>query len=241
MGRIVKSMQKGTGSLCTSFGSGAEQHRTRTNTGLAPSNAWWQLAKPNRWPAQCCLPIAIMFELIANWLKAHSSSVERVGNELRFVHSATESSLLIVKDQWVDGLIPVQSELLCGFFDEGVAASIGNGHVVIGSTIMGGVEVSHGYRIPDLNQMRLQAVDLGMTNSEAAETFMMEASWMFLYGVDPRTERLVRFDRDFGTYESLSSIENVLGDWWQIVVNDGRVAQSPPTPDSPPPANPGRG
>jgi hypothetical protein len=192
------------------------------------------LEKTNHRPAQCSLPIAIMFELIANWLKAHSSSVERVGNELRFVHSETETSLLVLKDHWVDRLIPVQSELLCGFFDEALAASIGNGHIVIGSTIMGGVEVSHGYRVPDLSQMRLQAADLGMTNSEPAETFMMEASWMFLYGVDPRTERLVRFDRDFGTYESLSSIENVLGDWWQIVVNDGRVAEFPPTPNSSP-------
>lgn len=174
-----------------------------------------------------------MFELIANWLKAHSTSVERVGNEIRFVHSVTDSSLLIVKDQWVDGLIPVRSELLGSFFDEGLAASIGNGHIVIGSAVEGGIDVSHGYRIPDLNQMRLQAADLGMGNTEAAETFMMEASWMFLYGVDQSTGRLVRFDRDFGTYESLSSIENVLDDWWQIVVNDGRAAQTP-TPDSPP-------
>lgn len=173
-----------------------------------------------------------MFELIANWLKARSTSVERVGNELRFVHSVTETSLLVIKDQWVEGLIPVRSDLLRSFFDEGLAASIGNGHIVIGSVIEGGIEVSHGYRIPDLNQMRQQSADLGMTNAEAAEAFMMEASWMFLYGVDQSSGRLVRFDRDFGTYESLSSIENVLGDWWQIVMNDGRVAQSPPTPDS---------
>lgn len=86
-----------------------------------------------------------MFELIANWLKARSTSVERVGNELRFVHSVTETSLLVIKDQWVEGLIPVRSDLLRSFFDEGLAASIGNGHIVIGSVIEGGIEVSHGY------------------------------------------------------------------------------------------------
>jgi hypothetical protein len=177
-----------------------------------------------------------MFELIANWLKARSTSIERVGNELRFVHSATVTSLLVIKDQWVEGLIPTRSDLLCSFYDEGLAASIGNGHILIGSAIEGGIEVSHGYRIPDLNQMRLQAADMGMTNSEASEMFMIEASWMLMYGVDQRSGRLVRFDRDFGTYESLSSIENVLNDWWQIVVNDGRVAQSPPPPDPPPQA-----
>jgi len=161
----------------------------------------------------------MMFECITEWLRSHSVSVARVGNELQFKHSESHSSLLILKDDRLDNLIPVESDLLRGLFAGCMAASIGNGHLIIGSTAKGGIMTSHGYRIPDLNEMRLQAADIGMKNPYISETFMIEASWMFLYGVVPGGDRLLRFDRDFGTYESLSSIESVLCDWWQVAIN----------------------
>src|SRR5437879_3463296 len=111
----------------------------------------------------------MMFECIVNWLRSHSISVERVGSELQFKHSESHSSLLVLKDNWLDDQIPVTSDLLCGFFDRCSAASIGNGHIIIGSTVRGGVDVSHGYKIPDLNEMRRQAANLGMANAIASE------------------------------------------------------------------------
>ena len=126
---------------------------------------------------------------------------------------------MVLKDHWLDDLIPIKSDLLRGLFDSCLGASIGNGHIIIGSPVEGGIDVSHNYRIPDLNELRLQAANLGMQNAIVSEAFMIEASWMFLYGVDPQRRRLLRFDRDFGTYETLSSIENVLRDWWQISIN----------------------
>jgi hypothetical protein len=164
-----------------------------------------------------------MFKTISNWLSRHSTSIERVGNEIRFIHSGSRTSLLVVKDKWPDGLIPVQSEKLRGFFDEGLAASIGNGQIIIGSSIDGGIEVSHGFRIPDLSEMRSNADDFGIDPTDNFEIFMIEASWMFFYGVDLVSQKLFRFDRDFGTSEAVSSIENVLDDWWQMVLNDESV------------------
>lgn len=168
-----------------------------------------------------------LFKKIADWLRRHSTSVELVGNEMRFIHSDTCSSLLVMHAQRREGALPVRAEILRTFFDEALAASIGNGYIMIGSVAEGGVQVSHGYRIPDLGHIRRQAVELGMTDTDAIELFMMEAAWMLVYGVEQRSGRLIRFDHELGAYDSPSSIEEVLEDWWKLEVDDGRV---PPIP-----------
>lgn len=157
-----------------------------------------------------------MFESLINWLNSHSTSVKQVGNELLFKHTESRSSVVVLKNEWLDGLIPVHSPLLQNLFNGCLAASIDNGHVIIGSIVEGGITLSHGYRIPDLNELRITAARLGMQNVEASEAFMIEAAWMFLYGIDAESKSLLRFDRDFDSYETVSSIENVMDDWWQI-------------------------
>jgi len=146
--------------------------------------------------------------------------VEQVENELRFKHTESRSSVVVLKDKWLDGLIPVHSPLLQNLFSGCLAASIDNGHVIIGSIVEGGTTLSHGYKVPDLNELRITAARLGMKNADASEAFMIESAWMFLYGIDPDSESLLRFDRDFNTYETVSTIESVMDDWWQIVIDE---------------------
>jgi hypothetical protein len=164
-----------------------------------------------------------MFEIIKNWLTAHSISIERHGSELRFKHSETESSILVMTEGYQDVIPAGGSPLLIELYRHCAGASIGNGHIIIGSSINGGIKISHGYRLPDLEELRSQAKSLGMVYGDQSEAFMMVACWLFIYGVTPHSERLVCFDREFGTYETISNVENVLNDWWQIAEADGAV------------------
>ena len=46
------------------------------------------------------------------------------------------------------------------FYAEYWAGSIGDGHIVIGTPVVVGITVSHGYRVPDLREMSATAASL---------------------------------------------------------------------------------
>ena len=161
-----------------------------------------------------------MFNIIQTWLQKHSLSTERYGDELRFKHSDTRSSILVMGDKLPNRIAEPRSPILSAFYSQCAGASIGNGHIIIGALVRDGLNLSHGYRLPDVNEMRQTAARLDMQDPVGAEVFMMEASWLFIYGMVPNSDQMVRFDREFDTYETVSGIESVLNDWWQIVVAD---------------------
>lgn len=161
-----------------------------------------------------------MLDALISWLRRHSTSVKEEGGELKFIHANNRSSILAVRADWLDDTIRIENRALADFYSAYWAASIGNGYIIIGTPIQGGLEVSHGFRVPDLQHIREKSESLGMHDAKSMEAFMIEASWMFLYGIDQNTNHLVRFDRDFGSCEVISSIENVLDEWWQIVADE---------------------
>lgn len=161
-----------------------------------------------------------MKEALISWLKSHSTSVVREGSELRFSHSTGSTSIITARDLWVDGTVPVRNDQLASFYDEYWAASIGDGYIVIGTPVLGGIEVSHGYRIPDLLEMASTSSSLGISPSEDFEIFMMQASWMFIYGIRGNDGSLIEYDRDFKEFDTLVGIEAVLNQWWEIEKGD---------------------
>lgn len=124
--------------------------------------------------------------------------------------------------------MPVSHKDLSAFYAEYWAGSICDGHVVIGTPMAGGVDVSHGYRIPDLAEMATTANSLGMPEAEGIEVFMQQASWMFIYGLKVADKALFLFDRDFKKLRPLVGIEAVLNQWWEIELADAADAHVAP-------------
>jgi hypothetical protein len=156
---------------------------------------------------------------IKEWLNSRSISSEINEGEHRYVHSSGETSLLVLNKTRQGNAIPVTSPLLEGFYAAFSGASIGNGHIVIASNMVGGVTTSHGFAIPDLNEMRIHALQLDMPLHVSDVVFMQVAGWMFILAADSKGA-IRQFDRDMRTVREVPSIESVLNEWWRIVLED---------------------
>ena len=156
---------------------------------------------------------------IKDWLAKHSVSSKRAGDELIFSHATGHTSILLIREGWRDDILSPNSESLRALYENLLGASIGDGQIIVGTPVRGGVSVSQDFLIPDIEAMANQSRKLGMPIPETREVFIMEASWMFLYAIDrtPSGEVLVRYDRDLQRSDTLSAVELVLEDWWEMV------------------------
>jgi hypothetical protein len=161
---------------------------------------------------------------LVSWLVQHSERVDETETETVYTHFTGETSVLVRASAISRNLIPVQNAFLSSFYNRFHAASIGDGHVVIAANIIGGVSVSHGYTIMDLNETRETAENYGMQCGKNEEVFMQSAGWMFLYSIDQSSfpnGALRIYDRDFQKSRELSGgIADVLDEWWSIVLED---------------------
>jgi len=161
---------------------------------------------------------------IKEWLTSRSSSTRQVRNELFFNHATGHTSVLVVRNAWQDNVINPKTETLQVFYNDFLGASIGDGQILIGSTVAGGLHLSQDFDIPDIDEITHKSKALGMALDESDEVFMVEAAWMFLYCIkcSAAGETLVRYDRDFSQFETVPSIDCVLDDWWQMVTAERR-------------------
>lgn len=93
---------------------------------------------------------------------------------------------------------------------------------MIGTNIVDGYSISHGYRMFDLRQMRERVVQLGIKPGENEQVFMVEAAWMFAYTMAEEQGKTLfrRYDRDYKTVEIVEDIFTVFEDWWALVMGD---------------------
>jgi hypothetical protein len=154
------------------------------------------------------------------WLRAHANRVERVGAELVFTHRNGETSVLVPNPGGRGDLLPVGTEPLASFYRAYLGASVGDSQLTFATNVPGGLEVSHGFRLPDFAQMTAQAGELGIAIPPSERAFLAEAAWMFVYTIADEGEGPVLrvYDRDYGTVRTVPCLEPVLDDWWSIVL-----------------------
>jgi hypothetical protein len=164
------------------------------------------------------------------WLGAHSLRSERIGGEEVFFHATGHKSIIVRREGWIDGIANVEKPTLSGLYEDMLGASIGDGQIIVGTPVVGGVEVSMGFTIPDLDEMEAQAKELGMNIRPSQHVFMMEACWMFLYSVEQRNgnEVLLRYDRDFRREDDLMTFDVVLDEWWQMLSAETKAQGNQP-------------
>ena len=157
---------------------------------------------------------------LENWLRTRSTKVERVGAEIIFTHVNNETSLLLPREEWRDGLLAVDIEPLASFYGDYFGASLGNSQLTFATNIAGGVDVSHGFRLPDFEQMAARARELSINIGESEQAFLAEAGWMFIYTMNNENGCTVlrKYDRDFRTVRKIESLDEVLARWWDIVI-----------------------
>jgi hypothetical protein len=89
--------------------------------------------------------------------------------------------------------------------------------------VVGGLEVSHGFLLPDLNQMGQTVLELEVTLSAQDQAFMVEAGWQFIYTIEAGSENIVReHDRDFGNTVVVTDLRDVFERWWPLLKEDLR-------------------
>ena len=154
------------------------------------------------------------------WLSERSIKSEQIGNEIVFTHVSGEISILAQCNRLAGGLIRVEQEPLALLYHEYSGASIGNSHILLGTNVLGGVQLSQGFCLPDLNQMTKVARELGMPIGKTEQVFMIEARWMFAYTIEHDASVIRQYDRDFGTTNVINNPDDVLESWWQMVQAD---------------------
>jgi hypothetical protein len=117
-------------------------------------------------------------------------------------------------------LLSVAIEPLASFYEDYLGASLGKSHLIFATSVGGGVDVSHGFRLPDFHQMAAQARALDINLGEGEHAFLAEAAWMFIYTMGGTEDRAVlrKYDRDFGTSRKVARLDEVLAAWWSIVL-----------------------
>jgi hypothetical protein len=159
---------------------------------------------------------------LKDWLTKHSTNVQELDGELRFTHFRGDTSILLPRVKWRDNLLLPRCAALRSFYDQYFGASIGDSQIIIATNVEGGIEISHGFRIPDLGQMKNSAIEVGMPLTADQEVFMVEAGWMFIYAYDFSTPdaSLFYYDRDFKKTHKVDGFEKVLDEWWKMVIDN---------------------
>ena len=159
---------------------------------------------------------------LQNWLQEHSVKSEQSGAETVFTHISGETSVLLSRNEQAHSIIQVNLEPLASFYRECSGASIGNSQILIGTNVVGGVKLSNGLQIPDLNRMTKQSRELEILIGKGELVFMTEAAWMFVYTIAGEGEQPVlrRYDRDFASSRVIKDLDEVLESWWKIVQAD---------------------
>jgi len=159
---------------------------------------------------------------IEPWLASHSVRCQNSGDELVFEHINGESSVLLPRTHWRDGILPIGTEPLTSFYQSYFGASLGNSHLTFATNIAGGVDISHGFRLHDFDQMAAQARELGIQIPVGEVAFLAEAAWMFIYTISASDSKMVlkKYDRDFGTARTIEGLDEVLESWWGILIAD---------------------
>jgi hypothetical protein len=159
---------------------------------------------------------------LRKWLAEHSVKSKENGAEIVFTHASGETSILLLRNEQAMSVVQVSLEPLASFYREYSGASIGNTQILIGTNVKGGVQLSPGLRLPDLEQMTKQARELEIAIGKSEQVFMAEAAWMFVYTIAGEGEQgvLRRYDRDFGTNRLIENLDGVFESWWKIVQAD---------------------
>ncbi len=110
-----------------------------------------------------------------------AKKVEKIGTEIVFTHFYGQTSILLPRDHWQDDLIIAGAPSLASFYNEYFGASIGDSFLIIATNIAGGVDISHKYKMPDLNQPFETAGNLGLKIPPSEHVFIAKAGYMFFY------------------------------------------------------------
>ncbi len=160
---------------------------------------------------------------LEKWLEARSTKKELINGELVYSHKDNTTTVLIPRSE---DDVPYDSKLLSSplswFYEKYICASVGNSHVILASSKCGGVEISHGYKVPDRQEMTDTLNGLNVVGETGDYFIGVEAAWMFGYGVRGSGDqsKLIRFDRDMQTAEEVQSLESIFDDWWDLVCED---------------------
>lgn len=160
---------------------------------------------------------------LEHWLEIRSVEKKNINGELIFIHKDNTTTILVPsdRDNSSDDIILLTSPL-AWFYEKYDGASIGNGHIILASSREGGIEISHGFKIPDRDEMTNILGSLNIVCDYEDFFIGVESAWMFAYAIrrTDGTESLIRFDRDLQTSETVANFKSVFEDWWNLVSED---------------------
>jgi hypothetical protein len=159
---------------------------------------------------------------LKQWLSDHSVKVETKGPEIVFTHPGGKTSVLLSREAQSGPTIPIDITPLASFYAEYSGASIGKSHFVIGTNVIGGLSISHGFVLNDISQMSQRASSLGVETGTGEQVFMAGAAWMFIYTLSQSAGLIIlrEYDRDFHTSRVIEDLREPFDSWWEAVEAD---------------------
>jgi hypothetical protein len=159
---------------------------------------------------------------LQNWLAERSVKNESNGTKVKFSHISGDISILLLHDVHVDAVNNIEFEPLSSFYNRYAGASIGDAHILVATSKVGGVQLSNSLRIPDLREMTMIARELEFPIGRDEQVFMVSAAWLFVYTINSNGKEgvLREYDRDFSKIRVIKDLDEVLESWWKIVLAD---------------------
>lgn len=153
---------------------------------------------------------------IERWLAENSKEVRRVGSELHFTHSYRSRSVLIERPSHSEmPFVNIHAAELAEFYRRFLGGSLFNSMLMIATPLKGGVQISEGFRLPDLDEVKQFARDYEFSIADDTDLFLISSAWMLLFspGKTPGGP-LICYDRDFRTIDEDRTFAEVLSEMW---------------------------
>ncbi len=158
---------------------------------------------------------------IDEWLSDRSVKIERDDRRIIFTHFTGECSILALRSLDATSPTVVVCDQLKAFYTKYTGAMFGDYHIIIGADRPHSLCLEgDGIELPTLDEMKKQAACLGMNVEQNEQVFMAEAAWMFVYSAVAEQDVISRYDRDFRRRLTIKSLDAVLENWWNIVLED---------------------
>jgi len=155
---------------------------------------------------------------IEAWLAAKSLEVRRSGGEIHFIHSEKLRSVLVEQVQSSAERIQAHNEDLAAFYRRFLGGSICNSMLMLACPLKGGIQLSVGHKLPDLDEVKQTAREHQIDVSDEEDLFLVGSAWMFFYAPGKQPNAPLRcYDRDYREVYEDRTFEQVLSETWSLM------------------------
>lgn len=114
--------------------------------------------------------------------------------------------------------VQVHNEDLAAFYRRFLGGSICNSMLMLACPLKGGIQLSVGHKLPDLDEVKQTAREHQLDVGDGEDLFLIGSAWMFFYAPGKQFNGPLRcYDRDYREIYEDRTFEQVLSETWSLM------------------------